>query len=111
VFTATYTRFGDMVYFAYSVDFTNIVTFGTGQYFMTLPYNSRRPVTFAGGSLYDDSSGTIYSIIGQVAASSNVMTLWYLKSNGETEPFEATKPITLTTADSFDITGTYELEQ
>lgn len=111
VFTATYTRFGDMVYFAYSVDFTNILTFGTGQYFMTLPYNSRRPVTFAGGSLYDDSSGNIYSIIGQVAAGSNVMTLSYIKSNGETEPFEYNKPITLTTADSFDITGTYELEQ
>ena len=110
VFTATYTRFGDMVYFAYSVDFSNILTFGTGQYFMTLPYNSRRPVTFAGGSLTDDSAGTIYSIIGQVAAGSNVMTLWYIKSNGETEPFEHNKPITLTTADSFDITGTYELE-
>ena len=110
VFTATYTRFGDMVYFAYSVDFTNILTFGTGQYFMTLPYNSRRPVTFSGGSLTDDSSGSIYSIIGQVAAGSNVMTLSYIKSNGETEPFEHNKPITLTTADSFDITGTYELE-
>jgi hypothetical protein len=110
VFTATYTRFGDMVYFAYSVDFTNILTFGTGQYFMTLPYNSRRPVTFSGGSLTDDSGGTIYSIIGQVAAGSNVMTLSYIKSNGETEPFEHNKPITLTTADSFDITGTYELE-
>jgi hypothetical protein len=110
VFTATYTRFGDMVYFAYSVDFTNILTFGTGQYFMTLPYNSRRPVTFSGGSLTDDSGGTVYSIIGNVAAGSNVMTLSYIKSNGETEPFEHNKPITLTTADSFDITGTYELE-
>jgi len=110
VFTATYTRFGDMVYFAYSVDFTNILTFGTGQYFMTLPYNSRRPVTFSGGSLTDDSGGTVYSIIGNVAAGSNVMTLSYIKSNGETEPFEYNKPITLTTADSFDITGTYELE-
>ena len=111
VFTATYTRFGDMVHFAYSVDFTNILTFGTGQYFMTLPYNSRRPVTFNSGSLYDDSSGSTYSIIGQVTTGSNVMTLSYIKSNGETEPFEYNKPITLTTADSFDITGTYELEQ
>ena len=110
VFTATYTRFGDMVYFAYSVDFTNILTFGTGQYFMSLPYASRRPVTFAGGSLYDDSSGNIYSIIGQVATGSDIMTLSYIKSNGETEPFEYNKPVTLTTADSFDITGTYELE-
>ena len=111
VFTATYTRFGDMIYFAYSVDFDNILTFGTGQYFMTLPYNSRRPVTFSGGSLTDDSGGTVYSIIGNVAAGSNVMTLSYIKSNGETESFEYNKPITLTTADNFDITGTYELEE
>ena len=110
VFTATYTRFGDMVYFAYSVDFTNILTFGTGQYYMTLPYNSRRPVTFSSGSLTDDSTGNVYSIIGQVATGSDVMILSYIKSNGETEPFEHNKPITLTTADRFDITGTYELD-
>jgi hypothetical protein len=111
VFTATYTRFGDMIHFAYSVDFANILTFGTGQYFMTLPYEARRPYTFNSGSLRDDSAGTIYSIIGTVEAGSDVMDLWYIKSNGETEPFEYNKPITLTTADSFDITGTYELEQ
>lgn len=110
VFTATYTRFGDMVHFAYSVDFSNILTFGTGQYFMTLPYNSRRPATFTGGSLFDDSGGTIYSILGIVAAGSNQMNLFYLKSNGETEPFEHNKPITLTVDDSFDISGVYELE-
>lgn len=111
VFTATYTRFGDMIHFAYSVDFANISSFGTGQYFMTLPYDARRPYAFGGGALTDDSSGTIYSIIGRVGEGSNVMTLWYIKSNGETEAFEHNKPITLTTADSFDITGTYELEQ
>lgn len=110
VFTATYTRFGDMVHFAYTVDFDNILTFGTGQYFMTLPYNARRPHTFGGGALTDDSGGTVYSIIGNVAAGSNVMTLSYIKSNGETEPFEYNKPITLTTADSFDINGIYEME-
>jgi hypothetical protein len=99
-----------MIYFAYSVNFTNILTFGTGQYFMTLPYDSRRPVTFSSGSLRDASSGAIYSIIGQVDAGSDVMILSYIKSNGETEPFQHNKPITLTTADSFNITGTYELD-
>ena len=111
VFTATYTRFGDMIHFAYTVDFTNILTFGTGQYFMTLPYDARRSYTFNSGSLYDDSGDVYYSIIGQVLAGSNVMTLWYIKSNGETEPFEYNKPITLTTDDSFNISGTYELEK
>jgi len=110
-FTATYTRFGDMIHFAYSVDFDTITSFGTGQYFMTLPYNARRPYTFNGGALYDDSSGNIYSILGTVAAGSDQMNLYYIKSNGETEPFEYNKPITLTVDDNFDITGTYELEQ
>ena len=109
VFTATYTRFGDMIHFAYSVDFTNITSFGTGQYYMTLPYASRRPATFNSGALYDASGGSIYSILGIVEAGSDVMTLWYIKSNGETEIFDSTKPIGLTTADRFDISGTYEL--
>jgi hypothetical protein len=110
VFTATYTRFGDMIHFSYSVDFDNILTFGTGQYYMTLPYNSRRPTTFAGGSLFDDSSGKIYSILGQVDAGSNQMKLYYIQSNGQTDTFEHNKPITLTVDDRFDITGVYELE-
>lgn len=110
VFTATYTRFGDMIHFSYSVDFDNILTFGTGQYYMTLPYASRRPTTFAGGALYDDSSGSVYSILGIVGAGSSQMNLYYIKSNGETEPFEYNKPVTLTVDDSFDITGVYELE-
>lgn len=110
VFTATYTRFGDMVHFAYTVDFTNILTFGTGQYYMTLPYNARRNYTFTGGSLYDDSSGKIYSILGTADAGTNVMKLWYIQSNGQTDTFEYNKPITLTTADNFNITGTYELQ-
>lgn len=109
VFTATYTRFGDMIHFAYSADFANITSFGTGQYFMTLPYDTARPYTFNGGSLFDAGSGTVYSIIGLVDQGSDIMTLWYIKSNGETEAFEHNKPITLTTADSFEISGTYEL--
>lgn len=110
VFTASYTRFGDMIHFAYSVDFTNILTFGTGQYYMTLPYQSRRPTTFSGGALYDDSGSRIYSIIGIVDAGSAQMNLYYLKSNGETEPFEHNKPITLTVDDTFDISGVYEID-
>jgi len=77
---------------------------------MTLPYEARRPNTFSGGALYDDSTGNVYSIIGIVAAGSDQMDLYYLKSNGETEPFEHNKPITLVVDDNFDITGTYEKE-
>lgn len=110
VFTATYTRFGDMIYFAYSVDFDNITSFGTGQYYMSLPYPSRRPVTFSGGTLHDVSSNKLYSIIGTVDTGSTTMKLWYVQSNGQQDTFEYNKPITLTNVDHFDITGTYEIE-
>lgn len=108
-FRATYTRFGDMIHFAYTVDFDTYTSFGTGQYFMTLPYEASRSYSFGGGSLFDDSTGSTYSIIGLVDEGSDVMTLSYLKSNGKTEPFEHNKPITLTIDDNFNISGTYEI--
>lgn len=110
VFTATYTRFGDMIHFSYSVDFDNISSFGTGQYFMSLPYEARRPTTFSGGTLYDNSTTKFYSIIGTVEAGSTTMKLWYVSSNGQTEEFDHNSPISLAVADSFDITGVYELQ-
>ena len=114
VFTATYTRFGDMIHFAYTVDFTNILTFGTGQYFMTLPYNARRDYVFRDGRLTDDNTSREYHITGTVSQGSNVMILWTTDRAGNRIydfPFSYNEPITLTTSDSFSIAGTYELEQ
>jgi hypothetical protein len=114
VFTATYTRFGDMIHFAYSVDFTNITSFGTGQYFMTLPYNARRDYAFRDGRLMDDDTGRRYHITGTVSQGSNVMELWTTDISGQRLydfAFTNSEPVTLTTSDSFSIAGTYELEQ
>jgi hypothetical protein len=114
VFTATYTRFGDMIHFSYTVDFTNILTFGTGQYFMTLPYNARRDYVFRDGRLTDDNTSREYHITGTVSQGSNVMILWTTDRQGNRIfdfPFSYNEPITLTTSDSFSIAGTYELEQ
>jgi hypothetical protein len=42
-----------------------------------------------------------------VFAGSNVMKLFYTGTNGQQDAFEHNKPITLTTADIFHISGTY----
>jgi hypothetical protein len=113
VFDATYTRFGNMVHFAYEVDFDNITSFGTGQYFMTLPYNSARNYQFRDGCLHDISAGLDYHISGHVVKGSNVMTLNTTGIQGQRifdDPFTSTTPATLAVEDNFHIAGTYEIE-
>jgi hypothetical protein len=109
----TYTRFGNMIHFSIIVDFDNITSFGTGQYFLTLPYDSRNSYQFRDGCLHDVSAGTEYHISGHIFAGGNV--LWLNSSDKvgasiQDVDFTSTSPVTLTTADSFHIAGTYEIE-
>ncbi len=112
-FTASYTRFGDMVHFVYAVDFTNITSFGTGQYYMTLPYPSSHDYMLRDGNLHQDSTGRQYHISGSVDSGENVLWLFTTDQQGNRLydfPFSDGEPITLTTADTFHIAGTYEIE-
>jgi hypothetical protein len=111
-FTASYTRFGNMVYFSIQVDFDNIVTFGTGHYFLTLPYNSKNEVKFAEGCLHAFTPARDYQIRGAVLAGSNVMTLATTGIVGQRifdVNFTSTDPVTLTANDFFHIAGVYEI--
>lgn len=114
VFSSSYTRFGSMVHFAHVVDFSNIISFGTGQYFMTLPYNSAHAYTFRDGCLHSVyPGGTQWHISGHVEAGSNELWLFYTDkiANGvQDEPFTYSDPITLTTNGRFHLAGTYEIE-
>jgi hypothetical protein len=113
VFSAFYTRLGNLVHFAYEVDFDNITSFGTGQYFLTLPYNSKREYQFRGGCLHDVSASRDYHISGHVVKGTNVMTLNTTGISGQVifdAPFTSSSPATLSTADNFHIAGTYEIE-
>jgi len=106
----TFNRFGNMVHFQVSVDFDNITDFGTGRYYITLPFQARTEYTFASGHLTDVSQNKLYLIIGYVQANSNQVDLYYLGSSGILEDFTHNAPKTLSTADSFDISGTFEIE-
>jgi hypothetical protein len=102
-----------MVHFSIIVDFDNITSFGTGQYYLTLPYPARIAYMFRDGCLHDASAGTEYHISGHVNADSDVLWLRFsdkVSSGVQDVAFTSTSPVTLTTADSFHIAGTYEIE-
>lgn len=109
----SYNRFGNMVHFSIRVTFTGITSFGTGQYYLTLPYNARVSYDFREGCLHDASPTAQYQVSGHVFAGSNILQLSAsdkVASGVQDIAFTSTFPVTLTTADSFHISGTYEIE-
>ncbi len=102
-------RNGDLVFVRVHVNFDNITNFGTGQYYVTLPYPSKYSATIRGGYITDTSKAAHYAISGEVEAGETQLTLWYL-SGGEDEPFEDGSPRNLQTTDEFHIAGSYIAE-
>lgn len=112
--SGSFNRFGNMVHFSIFVDFTNITSFGTGQYYLTLPYPARVAYMFRDGCLHDVSAGTEYHISAHVDINSDVLWLRFsdkVASGIQDVPFTYNNPVTLTTADRFHIAGTYEIEE
>lgn len=110
----TFNRIGNLVHFSILVDFDNITSFGTGQYYLTLPYPARVAYQFRDGCLHDDSAGTEYQVSGHVFAGEDQLLLNIadkVSSGVQDVPFTSTVPVTLTTADSFHIAGLYEIEE
>ena len=107
LFTGSYVAFGDSVTFRINVLMTNITNFGTGQYYVTLPFDSKYTYLTSDGHLHDVSVNRDYTLQGHVLAGTNVLKLFYTQSNGQQDEFEHDAPITLATADIFHIAGTY----
>lgn len=110
LFTGTYTKLGNIVHFAIDVDMDNITSFGTGQYYMDLPFKAMRNYIFSDGCLHDISTGNQYAILAHILADSNRLTLLSVASNGRHVPFTHNVPVNLSTADNFHIAGTYEIK-
>jgi hypothetical protein len=109
----SYIRMGNLIHFSIQVDFDNITSFGTGQFFVTLPYPAREAYQFRDGCLHDISENRDYTISGHVNKESDVLTLNTTGISGQRifdSPFTSTTPVTLTTADNFHVAGTYEIE-
>ena len=109
LFSGHYRVVGGTCHFGIDVDMDNITSFGTGQYYMKLPFPSHHNIILSDGCLHDISSGSQYAILGHVLAGSDVMTLLSIASNGQHVPFTDKVPVTLSTADNFHISGNYEI--
>lgn len=110
LFSGTYVKHGPMVHFQIQVDMDNILTFGTGQYFVDLPFPAKYGYQVKEGCLHDVSTGNQYAIGGHVYAGQSRLNLTYTNSNGQDEVFDFNSPIGLTTEDNFHIAGTYIAE-
>lgn len=106
-FYGIYTKVGDVISFSINVDFSNITNFGTGQYYMTIPFTAQHDLYFREGHLHDASSDKGYGISAHVEAGTNRLKLFYTASNGQDELFTSAHPVVLTTSDNFHIQGTY----
>ena len=106
----SYVKFGPLVHFRIDVDFDNILTFGTGQYYLTLPFPAKHNYYLRDGCLHDISTAKEYAMGGHVVAGSNQLLLRTTASNGNDVPFEFNVPFTLAAADNFHVSGTYEIQ-
>lgn len=114
LFDGKYVKAGDLVFFNVDIDFDNIVSFGTGQYYVSLPTNTKYEITIRNGSLHDFSNGNrSYHITGEAEAGSNLLYLYTTDVQGNRLydfPFEDGEPFDLDQADHFHISGSYITE-
>jgi hypothetical protein len=106
-FTGSYVKHGPMVHFRIDVDMDNITNFGSGQYYMNLPFVPKYNYQFTTGCFHDISTGNQYGIGGHVFAGNVQMRLTFTNSNGQDEAFDHNSPVTLNAADNFHISGDY----
>ena len=110
MFYGKYVRIGNFVHFEIEVDFDNILTFGTGQYYLTLPFNADSEIIIRSGSLYDGSEDEEYHMSGHTMPDSNELWLYSsdkIASGVQDVPFTFENPIILTEIDHFHISGSY----
>lgn len=105
--SSDYIIIGRVCHFDISVDFSNITSFGTGQYYLTLPFNSHGEYLLSDGCLHDASTGDEYATMAHLSPGSNIMSLLSTLSNGKQAPFNNSVPVNLAIQDRFHMAGTY----
>jgi hypothetical protein len=110
LFSGSYVKNGPLVHFQVQVDMDNITSFGTGQYYIDLPFPAKYGYMFRDGCLHDISTNIEYHISGHVYAGQSQMLLFTTDVQGNRLNdfvFSQGEPVTLSSADNFHIAGTY----
>jgi len=106
LFFGSYTKTGNLVHFRVNVGMTNITNFGSGHYYVTIPFTSEYDVYVRNGQL-KHSSGDMYSVSGHAVAGSNQLFLYTTASNGKEVAFTSSTPVGLNSSCDFHIFGSY----
>lgn len=113
--SGSYTKWGNLLHFQILVQFTNITNFGTGRYYLTLPFPAEHAYKLRDGCLHTVyPGGTTFHISGHVDAGSATLQLYSsdkVASGVQDVDFTYNFPVTLTTSGRFHIAGTYEIQQ
>jgi hypothetical protein len=110
LFSGTYVKTGPLVHFQIQVDMDNITSFGTGQYYIDLPFSAKYPYKFRDGCLHDISASKDYAVGGHVAAGESRLYLFSTDTQSGAVfdiEFDYNSPVTLAIADNFHIAGSY----
>jgi hypothetical protein len=110
LFSGSYVKNGPLIHFQIQVDMDNITSFGTGQYYIDLPFPAKHGYMFRDGCLHDVSANREYHVSGHVYAGQNQMLLFTTDVQGSRLndfAFSQGEPVTLSSADNFHISGTY----
>jgi hypothetical protein len=107
LFTGSYVKTGPMVHFRIDVDMDNITSFGTGQYYLDLPFPAKYNYLFRNACLHDVSMPRQYGLSGHVEAGQSRMLLFYTDTSGQDYAFDYNSPALLTVNDSFHVSGDY----
>ncbi len=110
--TGTYIKIGNLVMVQIDVVFTNVTNFGTGQYSLTIPVESKYHTDVYGGSIHKITNQGIdhYSLKGHLSDSSSTFTLWAIGSSAADQPFTHQAPVNIDTDDRFHMSFTYICE-
>ena len=114
LFSGSYVKNGPLVHFQIQVDMDNITSFGTGQYYVDLPFPAKYGYKFREGCLHDISTSRDYAMGGHVYAGQSRVTLGSTDTQSGTVfdiAFDYNSPVTLSTADNFHISGTYIINE
>lgn len=107
--TGSYTRIGQLVHFRITVACNTVTSFGTGQYFLTLPVEPVADYIFRDGGLHEGANH--YSISADAEGGSLDLEMYYPSKSAGNQvvdaAFTATAPKTLATSDYFYVSGTY----
>jgi hypothetical protein len=110
--TGSYIKIGNFIILQIDVVFTTVTNFGTGQYYLTLPFAPKYHTDVYGGSVHDITNQGIdhYSLKGHLAPSSTTFSLWDMASASQDEPMDHNTPFNLAQADRFHMSFSYICE-